>query len=189
MNEEKSDQLSLKQWTLYYLLLLVFGVSLGGGIPVLLIPCIHHLVLPARGITTHYPMEGTIDVPDVLDLAKIDPEDMSKHVPNAYMASFTRTSLYPAEFGIDSNLISREIFLNGRRVSFDYGGHGKGSILSTGKAMWFKTSIPLEKLTPGEHCFTLVLFQRYDPKMQPPPKATVVTKYFTVIDSSLEEKL
>jgi hypothetical protein len=51
------------------------------------------------------------------------------------------------------------------------------------------TLICLEKLPPGEHYFTLVLFQRYDPKkMCPAPKATVVAKYFTVVDSNTEEK-
>ena len=187
MNKENKepDQCHPREWILYYLLLLVFGVSLGGGLPLLLVPWIHDLLRPERGITTHYPMEATIEVPDILDLARIEPKDLSTMIPNAYMLSFTRKSLYHET--IRENLISQEIFLNGSRVSSDYGSYPNDWVLLPGRAGAFATPFPLENLSLGEHCLTVVLFQRYDPQMEPPPKATVVTKYFTVIDSSQEE--
>lgn len=178
---KESRPIRFWQWGPYYLLYLLVMVAVCGGVPLAVNPWVHRLTHPERGITMHYPMEATIEVPDVIDLAKLEPDDLSDIVPNGYMAWFTKTSPFDT---IDANLISYELFLDDRRNSYDYGSYPKGSILPGGRVSRYGTVIPLAKLTPGEHVLTLVLFQRYDPMMTPRPKTTVVTKYFTVIDSS-----
>ncbi len=179
MNEHQTPRSPLWRWMVYYAGLLLVALCVGGGIPLVLFPWIQQIKSPEHGVTTPYPMKVTIDVPDVLDLGSLKPEDLSDIVPNSYMLRFTKTSLYPET--ISANLIMHEIFLDGVRVSLDYGSYPKNAILPPGKSAGMGTPVSLEKLTPGEHILTFIVFQKYDPAVSGRPKPTVVTKYFTVV--------
>lgn len=179
----KENKLHLGKKFMYYLGLLFLAVCLGGGLPLVLRELAFKYAFHERGITTHYPTEATIDVPDVLDLANIDPKDMSEHVPNAYMLKYTETSLFPED--IDASLISYERFFDGEIHGYSYG-YPRGSIMPPNYVMKGASPLRLEKLTPGEHALTFIVYQRFDPNTKPRPKPTVVTKYFTVIDSGKE---
>lgn len=176
----KENKLHLGKKFVCYFGLLLFGLCLGGGLPLVLRGLAFKFAFHERGITTHYPTEATIDVPDVIDLANIAPEDLSKYVPDAYMIQHTETSLHPDD--IDASLISYERFFDGQIYGYSYG-YPDGSIMLPNNASWGASPLRLEKLTPGEHALTFVVFQRFDPDTKPRPKPTVVTKYITVIDS------